>query len=80
MCDPRARLAGRDVERTHLRGERRDPRGMSRTGQHRGGVLRAWRDVRACVRCLPANPPRGLREVTVAVSAASRTVCAFEQK
>eukprot|EP00966_Prymnesium_polylepis_P036487 846441-Prymnesium_polylepis.1 len=32
---------------------------MSRTGRHRGGALRAWRDVREDVRGLPANPPRG---------------------
>eukprot|EP00966_Prymnesium_polylepis_P105157 2435474-Prymnesium_polylepis.1 len=32
---------------------------MSRTGQHRGGALWAWRDVRRDVRGFPANPPRG---------------------
>eukprot|EP00966_Prymnesium_polylepis_P236907 5478963-Prymnesium_polylepis.1 len=29
---------------------------MSRTGRHRGGALRAWRDARGDVRDLPAIP------------------------
>ena len=43
----------------HLRGERRDPRGMSRAGRCRRGALRAWRCAPGDVRGLPGNPPRG---------------------
>ena len=43
----------------HLRGDRWDPRGMSRTGRYRGGALRARRGAPGDVRSLPGNPPRG---------------------